>query len=82
MTDTPDDTVDVVDDDENADETQEDIGTDDPNAADGEDDPSVFDEDTEIDGLPEVGPLDPDEEPELDELEALALEAEEGETNG
>lgn len=56
-------------------EDQEDIGTDDPYADDEDDDPSVF-EDTEIDELPEVGEMDPDEEPELDELEALALESE------
>ncbi len=68
--------LDDGDDDFEIDPDQEDIGTDDPNAEDGTDDPSVF-EDTEIDDLPEVGEMDPDEEPELDELEALALEAEE-----
>jgi hypothetical protein len=70
-------TDDVIDDDNHADPDQEDIGENDHDG-DGEldrvrdeaeaDDPSVF-EDTEIDGLPDVGELDPNEEPELDELD-------------
>lgn len=69
MTDAPEDAVDIVDDEQHADESQEDIGTDDPHAADGEDDSAVFEDDTEIDELPEVGEVDPNEVPILDELE-------------
>jgi len=78
MTDQPE--LDVIDDDEHADDSQEDIGTDhfdtDENDDDGDgvldrvrdvDDDGIPDE--EIDDLPEVGELDPDEEPILDELE-------------
>lgn len=60
--------LDDGDDDFEIDPNQEDIGTDDPHAEDGVDDPSVF-EDTEIDGLPEVGEADPEEEPELELLD-------------
>jgi hypothetical protein len=48
----------VIDDEEHVDPNQEDIGTFDPDAPDEDDDPSVFEDDTEIDDLP-----DPDEEP-------------------
>ena len=54
----------VIDDDEFADPEQPDIGTFDPGV--DEDDSDL---DAEIDDLPEVGPLDPNEEPILDELE-------------
>jgi len=55
----PDEKIDhVIDDEEHTDASQEDIGTFDPDAPDEDDDPSVFDDDTDIDELP-----DPDEEP-------------------
>lgn len=60
------DEPDVIDDEEHADPDQPDIGTDDPFADGDEEDDTVPDE--EIDDLPEVGPMDPDEEPVLDEL--------------
>jgi hypothetical protein len=56
--------VDVIDDDEFANPDQEDIGDFEPG-----DDVDDSDLDAEIDDLPEVGPLDPDEEPVLDELD-------------
>ena len=61
-------TDDVIDDGE-GDPDQEDIGTFDPDADDEDDDPSVFEDDTEIDDLPDVGEPDPDEVPELELLD-------------
>jgi hypothetical protein len=61
-------TDDVIDDGE-GDLDQEDIGTFDPDADDEDDDPSVFEDDTEIDDLPDVGEPDPDEVPELELLD-------------
>lgn len=66
--DTPDTENDVIDDNEHRDDNQEDIGTDDP-FADGDEEDDTLVPDEEIDDLPEVGELDPDEEPILDELE-------------